>query len=236
LCYVFQFNEDEFQLRDPETHDYHCSLLDGPLSAEDSTTYGVNVPCPLNSINHFHVAHSQIPQDIMHVIIEGVLPMETKLMLNAFMDDGFLTIEMLNERVSNFVYGRDEARNKPPKPFQKTQGLVQSFTCHVRYSFCMQRLKSNWYLLFIASQMWNFATLLPLMIGDRIPDDNSKWECFLLLLEIIKMCTAKVTSTKESDYVKILIEQHHALFKICYPGVSFTPKMHYMVHFPRLLT
>lgn len=84
--------------------------------------------------------------------------------------------------------------------------------------------------------MWNFSMLLPLMIGDKIPEDDPMWECFLLLLEITKLCTAKVTSIEASDYVKVLIEEHHRLFKSCYPGVSFTPKMHYMVHFPRLLT
>lgn len=90
--------------------------------------------------------------------------------------------------------------------------------------------------MYLASQMWNLALLLPLMIGDKIPEDNLKWECFLMLLEITKMCTAKVTSTEASDYVKALVEDHHPLFKQCYPTVSFTPKMHYMVHLARLLT
>jgi hypothetical protein len=84
--------------------------------------------------------------------------------------------------------------------------------------------------------MWNFAILLPLMIGDKIPEDDPKWECFLLLLEITKVCTARITSSKACDYLRALIADHHRLFKSCYPGVMFTPKMHYMVHFPRLLT
>lgn len=87
-----------------------------------------------------------------------------------------------------------------------------------------------------ASQMWNFAILLPLVIGDKIPKDNPLWECFLLILEVTKFYTAKITSAEASDYVKAVIEEHHRIFKLCYPGVSFTPKMHYMVHFPRLLT
>lgn len=95
-------------------------MLNGPLGSVDSTTYGVTGTSPLNSINYFHVAQSQMPQDIMHVLLEGVLPMETKLLLNRFMQDGFLTLELLNQRVSNFTYGRTEARNKPPKPFKKS--------------------------------------------------------------------------------------------------------------------
>lgn len=55
----------------------------------------------------------------MHVLLEGVLPMETKLMLNSSMGEGYITLELLNRRVSHFAYGRIEARNKPPKDFQK---------------------------------------------------------------------------------------------------------------------
>lgn len=84
--------------------------------------------------------------------------------------------------------------------------------------------------------MWNFAILLPLMIGDKIEDDNAKWESFLLLVEITKICTARVTSTEAADYLSVLIKDHHQLFKSCYPSVSLTPKTHYMVHIPRLLT
>lgn len=91
-------------------------------------------------------------------------------------------------------------------------------------------------LLYITSQMWTLAVLLPLMIGDTIPEDDPKWECYLLLLEITKICTARITSSEAADYLTVLIEEHHQLFKTCYPSTSLTPKLHYMVHFPKLLT
>lgn len=84
--------------------------------------------------------------------------------------------------------------------------------------------------------MWNFAIFLPLIIGDKIPEENSMWQCFLVLLEITKVCTARTTSHSSAKYLKALVEQHHQEFVMCYPGVNLTPKMHYMVHFPRLLT
>ncbi len=84
--------------------------------------------------------------------------------------------------------------------------------------------------------MWTFAVLLPLMIGDKVPSDNKNWECYLLLLEAAKISLARVTSKEASDLLRVLIEEHHRLFRICYPGVTLTPKFHYMVHFPRLLT
>ena len=86
-----------------------------------------------------------------------------------------------------------------------------------------------------ASQMWTFASLLPLIIGDLVPEDEPHWECYLLLLQIVKHCTSRVTSAASSAIVAALVDQHHQCFKACYPGIMLTPKMHYMVHFPRQL-
>ena len=57
--------------------------------------------------------------------------------------------------------------------------------------------------------MWSFAVYLPLMIGDKVPEEDQMWECFLLLLEITKYCTARVTSQSASHYVCALVDQHH---------------------------
>ena len=88
---------------------------------------------------------------------------------------------------------------------------------------------------YLASQMWNLATFLPLMIGDKVESEDPYWECYLQLLEITKHCTAYVTSPGSADYVAVLIEQHHRGFRTCYPHVNMTPKLHYMVHLPKLL-
>lgn len=86
-----------------------------------------------------------------------------------------------------------------------------------------------------ASQMWTFCTLLPLLIGDLVPEDDTKWECFLLLLEIVKHCTSRITSPRAATIVAALVDQHHQSFRKCYPGTSITPKVHYMVHFSEQL-
>ena len=77
-----------------------------------------------------------------------------------------------------------------------------------------------------AAQMWIFSTYLPLIIGHRIPPDNKFWECYLNLLDITDICTARVVSVSMAGYLSVLIEDHHVAFKRCYPGASITPKMH----------
>ena len=79
--------------------------------------------------------------------------------------------------------------------------------------------------------MWILTTYLPLLIGDRVPPDTDQWECFLLLLEILYVCTARLTSKDLSQYLAGLVEEHHRQFRRCYPSVPFTPKLHVMVHF-----
>ena len=65
------------------------------------------------------MANFQMPQDVMNVLLEGVMPLETRLLLAALIKDGYITLEFLNQRVSNFSYGRTEARTKVPKLFEK---------------------------------------------------------------------------------------------------------------------
>lgn len=63
--------------------------------------------------------------------------------------------------------------------------------------------------------------------------ENDKWECFLYLLDIVQLCTARAMNQSHAGYLAALIHDHHLQFKRCYPGASITPKMHYMVHFPQ---
>ena len=85
--------------------------------------------------------------------------------------------------------------------------------------------------IFIAAQVWILARNLPLMIGDRI-SENDFWECYLLLLDIIQVCTARILSHGLAGYLEALISDHH-LFVRCYTEDNFLPKMHYMVHLPQ---
>ena len=52
-------------------------------------TYGINYPSPLNKIDGFHAASGQMPQDILHVLFEGVLHFEIRLMLQHYINDEF---------------------------------------------------------------------------------------------------------------------------------------------------
>ena len=141
MC-VKQFFESDFTLRDPMSHDYHCSLLDGMLAAEDSVTYDFYQNSVLNTINYFHVI-DQLPQDIMHVLFEGVVNLETRIMIASIVNKSeYFTLDFLDQRITNFYYGRAEKQAKLPRPFTAANltgfklplsGTCMPYKCVVRY-------------------------------------------------------------------------------------------------------
>ena len=83
--------------------------------------------------------------------------------------------------------------------------------------------------------MWTLERYLPFMVGQHVPQGDEPWETFLLMLEITDYLLAPEIMPEEVAQLKILIEQHHAAFVRLYPEATVTPKMHYMVHTPRLI-
>ncbi len=167
---------------------YHCSLLNGSLPKETSTIYGITHNSPLNELSNFHVV-DQLPQEVMHILLEGVVPYELSLMLASFIDQKYLVVELFNDRITCFAYSTQEAKNipSPIKPRLFTSHGVSQPTCNPLY-------------LYIAAQMWALAINLPLMIGDQIPQDNEKWECFLMLLDILQLCIPSREDLQKMHY------------------------------------
>jgi len=229
-----QFKEDDFVQRRPASHDYHCSLLSGPLREADSVTYGVNYQSALNNLEHFHVANNQLPQDVMHVLLEGVIPYTLKCMLRRFIcDRHYFTIEFLNDRITCFSFSRSECRSKPTKLtsdaiLHTDGGLRQTGTAFMLHSIGMIAIE----YFILASQTWHLAIYLPLLIGDKVPESSKEWECYILLLDVLKICMARIISSDLVEYLRVLTNMYLVSFRECYPTVNIIPKQHYMIHFP----
>ena len=86
----------------------------GTFADADSVTYGVNYSSPLNKLEDFHVCSGQLPQDIMHVLIEGSIPYTMKAMLQSFVNiKKYFTINHVNEKILCFRFSRNDCRSKP---------------------------------------------------------------------------------------------------------------------------
>ena len=80
----------------------------------DSVTYGINYSSVLNDLEHFHVADTQLPQDVMHILLEGIIPYTITLILSSFIfAKSYFSLGVLNQRILCFKFSRTEAADKP---------------------------------------------------------------------------------------------------------------------------
>ena len=83
-----------------------------------------------------------------------------------------------------------------------------------------------------AAEMWCLARLLPVMIGEHVPQDDERWGLYKIFLMIMDYVFAPITDEGIIEHVRELIEDHHTKFCELYPDCSIIPKQHYMVHIP----
>ena len=84
-------------------------------------------------------------------------------------------------------------------------------------------------------QMWTLARFLPLAIGYIIAEDDPYWLNFIRLLEITGILFSRNISLFDCAYLESLISDHHLMFCELYPNQNITPKLHSMIHMPRLM-
>ena len=83
--------------------------------------------------------------------------------------------------------------------------------------------------------MWCLALYLPLLIGTCVPEDDEYWNLLCLLLQIVRIVFSPTINTDQVPYLQMLIQQHHEKFKELFLECTVIPKMHYMIHMPRII-
>ena len=79
--------------------------------------------------------------------------------------------------------------------------------------------------------MWCLARMLPLIIGDLIPQDDVYWDHYLRLLHIEELLFSPKTTTRLAAYLSVLVREYLESFQDLYERRAI-PKQHYMVHYP----
>lgn len=210
------FTGSECPLRDQQEHTDRVKFLE--LQNKKAFKYwskhwGVNGPSVL-SISGFDVTKC-ILHDPMHVILEGVAKVELKALLKYFIyEKKYFTLKFFNDVVQNYTYTNDELKDKPEvidkKAFEHSAVFPQT-----------------------AAAMKNLLTNLPFIIADDVPDDDEHWRNFLLLLQILVLSITPVISWHTPITLAALIPMHQKNFLALYSENLFTPKFHYLVHFPQ---
>ena len=127
-----QFVEEEFQIRNKDLHKQHCDYLDHPGMSESekdhySKVYGVNRTSILCQVPHFNVTE-QLPQDLMHVLLEGVFHIHVNELLKYLVDTlSFMTLAEINHRIMSHPYAYFEEKPAPLRnldPHGNQSGII----------------------------------------------------------------------------------------------------------------
>ena len=204
------FLEASCTLRTSESHSEHCDLLHGLLHDHYSTTYGVNRRSVLEEVPGFSVINGS-PHDIMHDLLEGAAMYELKLLIHHCVGRRYFTVNDLNDRLSRYDF------ESQCKPTSVDQSIGRNPEASMHQS---------------AEQMMALVQHLPLIIGDKIPESDSAWQCFLLLCKICAIALTPACNQDIIGYLRVLIEEKLTLFREVYPTAKIIPKMHYFVHYP----
>lgn len=110
FLFLIKFSDDDFQLRSRDSHARQCHLVAQDPSL--STVYGVKQDSILNRSQYFHVVDG-LEIDVMHDQLEGVLPLQLKMLLAKYiMIDKLFTLQILNDRIGSFDYGPTDVKKQ----------------------------------------------------------------------------------------------------------------------------
>ena len=107
------FVEEDFLLRSKELHDYLPNNIEQneDLHQHFSKECGINKRGILLDAPYFDVTE-QLPQDLMHVILEGSLSRTLYFVVCYFLNN-ICSLNEINTFVLNFPYGYSELKDKP---------------------------------------------------------------------------------------------------------------------------
>lgn len=204
--------EDLCTLRNSAAH--HRQLTAISVNAALKTNYRVNGPSPMLALRDFDVTKQLMP-DVMHDMFEGGFAVVLHQVLKGLTSEGTLTLFDFN-RVAQFKVGFNDKKNKPeelPSNFAKDQRALKG----------------------TASQKWCLFRLLPLMLASSIPEGNAHWEVYLMYREITDMILAPQVPVDFLSYLRDRIQAFLRAFSELYTPATVTPKLHYLVHYPRFI-
>lgn len=199
-----KFSEDMFQIRNSSDHECHVRDVGRDPSLE--SVYGVRMGSPLSGLLSFNIIDG-MPPDIMHDILEGVMPGILQYIIDSLILCTMTKSDLI-ELVQSFPYGRYEKRNKP-----HYKGTVSSLT---------------------ATQSWCLFNHFGFIVGTYVKEGDDTWELYLMLSRITDIIFAKRVSTNMVNELDVVVVDFYKKVLECAPQV-IKPKFHYMLHYATMI-
>ena len=215
------FCESFFELRSKESYDEECTQIERassiPLIKDLRRIYGLNQRSPLCQSPGFNVT-SQLPQDVMHTLLEGVVQYELRLVILYFLNNGNFTLNDLNTVIFSHNFGYSEISDKPG-PLKDTVFV-----------------NDNYKLKYSAAQARIFLRLVPFFLSKlNVEWDNEYYQFVTELVQINQIVFSPVINSSTIQHLAQLIEDHLSRFKVLFPEQNILPKGHYCIHLPNMI-
>lgn len=208
-----KWHERDFIIRTKQMHAHHVQLTKQDPSL--SNAYGITGESCLSPLHSFDVTKG-LPPDVMHDLFEGVIPLVMKCVIRHLISNRVFTLDQLNDRLAAFAFqGADKKSKIPPLSRQAVFG-----TSVIKGS---------------AAEKLCFFRFFSLLVGDSVQKGNAAYEVYLTLRAVVDIVLAPQVSRSAAAYLKVLVEDFYDAFRETFPDVNIIPKMHYLIHYPRLL-
>ena len=206
-----KIEEESCVLRNTTSHRHQLRCVQE--NPADKSLYGVNGPCPFDLLPHFDVTKA-FPPDVMHDLLEGAVPHVLKLIIKTLHSEGIVTLSQLNTELQKFAFGQNDRSSKPVS--------------------ISQRVLQDGSIAGKAVEKWTLMRVLPFLIGKFVPEDNACWKLYLLLRLIADIVLSPAAGPSWISYLETIVSSFLTDFKPLFPE-KFTPKIHFLVHYPRLI-
>ena len=215
-------------MRTKEEHIKQCGYIERPgISASErchySKVYGVNRSSILLQLPHTQ----QLPQDIMHVLLEGIFPLHVEQLFDYIINvASLLSLDQINSRLLAFPYAYF---NEKPSPIHRLciKGTQSGKKFNISIIIVI--------VVIIATQMWELVNVLPVVIGNDMPSNDHHYGCFMLLNDMSSIIFSRVIARDQISLLRLMIKEYLEQFTALYPHCPLTPKLHYLVHIPTLI-
>lgn len=201
---------DPTKMRKAESYENQIQTLDSDPNIDLKKNKGVQKKCSFNQLKSYFVL-SNITIDLMHDILEGVVPFFLRHFFTYCTSQKICTEEELVRRIRDYTYGTLNSRNKPSKLKMKKKNLGQN-----------------------ASQLYCIITHLPFIFCDKLDELIELIPILQSLLKIMRVIFSNTISSADIDFldknIKIHLSETLKLFK-----VNLIPKHHNLVHYPYVI-
>ena len=202
----------QFELRNEASYAAHINTVKADISLR--SLYGLQADSCLNSLTYYHVTNG-LPPDLAHDVFEGFAKDIMKNIITYLVKEKYITLKGLNERILTFSYCEIDKQNKPQIILEGPLSTL--------------RVKQT------ASEMWRFLHLLPLFIGDFVPDECIHWQNYIAFLDVLDRLCAPSFCESELIILTAIINEFFKNYLELYPDQNLKPKAHFICHYPEMI-